>query len=46
MSVEIVFQDIDADGVVLHLFRAFACHSGLAPGIPAGRQEETRAIQL
>jgi hypothetical protein len=29
-----VFRDIDADGVVLHLFRAFACHSRLAPGYP------------
>jgi hypothetical protein len=46
MSVEMVFQDTDADCVVLHLFRAFACHSGLAPGIRAGRQEERRAIQL
>jgi hypothetical protein len=45
-SVEMVFRDIDADGIVLHLFRAFACHSGLAPEYPCRPKEKTRAIQL
>jgi hypothetical protein len=37
-----VLRDIDADGVVRQLFRAFACHSGLAAGYPCrptGRDE-------
>ena len=34
MSVEMIFRDIDANSIVLHLFHAFACHSGLAPGYP------------
>jgi uroporphyrinogen-III synthase len=34
MGVETVFRHIDADGIVLHLFRASACHSGLSPGYP------------
>ena len=32
VGVEMVFRHIDADGIVLHLFRASACHSGLSPG--------------
>jgi hypothetical protein len=46
MDVEMVFRDIDADGIVLHLFRASACHSGLSPGYPFRPKEKTRAIQL
>jgi hypothetical protein len=46
MRVEMVFRDIDADGIVEHLFRAFACHSGLAPEYPCRPKEKTRAIQL
>src|SRR5580692_6302659 len=43
MDVEMVFRDIDANGIVLHLFRASACHSGLSPGYPFGPKEKTRA---
>jgi hypothetical protein len=43
MSVEMVFRDIDADGVVEHLFRAFACHSALAPEYQFRPKEKTRA---
>jgi hypothetical protein len=46
MSVEMAFRDIDAEGIVLHLFRAFACRSGLAPEYPCRPKEKTRAIQL
>jgi hypothetical protein len=46
MSVEMIFRHIYADGIVLHLFRAFACHSGLAPEYPHRPKEKTRAIQL
>ena len=46
MSVEMVFRHIDADGIVLHLFRASACHSGLSPEYPYRPKEKTRAIQL
>ena len=46
MGVEMVFRHIDADGIVLHLFRASACHSGLSPGYPSRPKEKTRAIQL
>jgi hypothetical protein len=46
MSVEVVFRDIDANGVVLHLFHAFACHSRLDPEYPCRPKEKTRAIQL
>jgi hypothetical protein len=46
MGVEMVFRDIDADGVVLHLFRAFACHSGRFPEYPCRPKEKTRAIKL
>jgi hypothetical protein len=46
MDIEMVFRDIDADGIVLHLFRAFACHSGISPGYPYRPKEKTRAIQL
>ena len=46
MGVKMVFRDIDADGIVLHLFRAFACHSGLSPGYPSRPKEKTRAIKL
>jgi hypothetical protein len=46
MSVEMVFRDIDADGIVLHLFRAFACHLRLVPEYPCRPKEKTRAIQL
>jgi hypothetical protein len=42
MSLEMVVRDI-ADGVVLHLFRAFACHSGLAPRVSG---QAVRKIQL
>ena len=44
--VEMGFRDVDADGVVLHLFHASACHSGLSPGHPSSPKEKTRAIQL
>src|ERR1700720_4201198 len=43
MDVEMVFRDIDANSIVLHLFRASACHSGLSPGYPFGPKEKTRA---
>src|ERR1700719_42357 len=43
MDVEMVFRDIDANGIVLHLFRASACHSGLFPGYPFRPKEKTRA---
>src|SRR5580700_1760446 len=43
MDVEMVFRDIDANGIVLHLFRASACHSGLSPGYPFGPKEKARA---
>src|SRR5580700_2987126 len=43
MDVEMVFRDIDANGIVLHLFRASACHSGLSPGYPFRPKEKTRA---
>ena len=43
---EMVFRRIDADGIVLHLFRASACHSGLSPGYPFRPKEKTRAIKL
>ena len=46
VGVEMVFRHIDADGIILHLFRAFACHSGLAPEYPYRPKEKTRAIQL
>jgi hypothetical protein len=46
VRVEMVFRDIDADGIVLHLFRAFACHSGRFPEYPCRPKEKTRAIQL
>ena len=46
MGVEMVFRDINANGIILHLFRAFACHSGLAPEYPYRPKEKTRAIQL
>jgi hypothetical protein len=46
MGVEMVFRHIDADGIVLHLFRASACHSGLSPGYPFRPKEKTRAIKL
>jgi len=46
MSVEMVFRHIDADGSFSHLFRAFACRSGLAPEYPYRPKEKTRAIQL
>jgi hypothetical protein len=41
-----VFRHIDADGIVVHLFRASACHSGLSPGYPFRPKEKTRAIKL
>ena len=44
MGVEMVFRHIDADGIVLHLFRASACHSALSPGYPFRPKEKTRAI--
>src|ERR1700722_14870895 len=43
MDVEMVFRDIDANGIVLHLFRASACHSGLSPVSPFRPKEKTRA---
>src|ERR1700719_3153262 len=43
MDVEMVFRDIHANGFVLHLFRASACHSGLSPGYPFRPKEKTRA---
>ena len=46
VGVEMVFRDIDADGIVVHLFRASACHSGLSPGYPFRPKEKTRAIKL
>ena len=46
MSVEMVFRHINADGIVVHLFRASACHSGLSPGYPSRPKEKTRAIKL
>jgi hypothetical protein len=46
VGVEMVFRDIYADGIVVHLFRASACHSGLSPGYPFRPKEKTRAIQL
>ena len=46
MGVEMVFRHIDANGIVVHLFRASACHSGLSPGYPFRPKEKTRAIKL
>src|SRR5580704_8718980 len=46
MDVEMVFRDIDANGIVLHLFRASACHSGLSPGIRSGQRKRRGPIQL
>jgi hypothetical protein len=46
VGVEMVFRHIDADGIVLHLFRASACHSGLSPGYPFRPKEKASAIQL
>src|SRR5271155_5135609 len=46
VGVEMVFRHIDADGIVLHLSRASACHSGLSPRYPFRPKEKTRAIQL
>jgi hypothetical protein len=46
VGVEMVFRDVDADGIVLHLFRAFACHSGRFPEYPCRPKEKTRAIKL
>jgi hypothetical protein len=38
VDIESVFRDVDADGILLPLFRASACHSGLSPGYPFRRQ--------
>jgi hypothetical protein len=46
MGVEMVFRHIDANGIVVHLFRASACYSGLSPGYPFRPKEKTRAIKL
>jgi hypothetical protein len=46
IGVEMVFRHIDADGIVVHLFRAFACHSALSPGYPSRPKEKTSAIKL
>jgi hypothetical protein len=39
MGVEMVFRHIDANGIVVHLFRASACHSGSPPGIRSGQRK-------
>lgn len=46
VDIEKIFRDINANGRRIHLFRAFACHSGQKPEYPSRPKEKTRAIKL